>query len=193
MNTIIATVLFVALLQGPGTVFEIDLWPGEGRPVFEATSKNLELREFPSASSKISRIVSVSPKQRLSFDNTRYQTIQAGHIRVLTTTRVTGRMLGAINVLSREDYYKGKFAATTLEVQPGVDVEYLQYRAEGTCFVRVAGNVIEADSCPSKDRAMFRVETEPKTEWWIHVLISKNSGGWVLVTDSSVKVVNREF
>jgi hypothetical protein len=174
-------------------VFQIDLWPGEGRPVFEATSSNLKLREFPSAASKIDRILSVSPKQRISFDDTRYQTIEVGHIRALRTTRVTGRMLGVINVLSREDYYKGKFAAVTLEVQPGVDVEYLQDRAESTCFVRIAGKVIEADSCPPNDKAMFRVETEPKTEWWIHVLTSRNDRGWVLVTDSSVKVVNREF
>ena len=102
-------------------------------------------------------------------------------------------MLGAVKALSREDYYKGKFGPATLEVQPGVDVEYLQYRAEGTCFVRIAGNVIDADPCPSNDKAMFRVEMEPRTEWWIHVLISRDSAGWILVTDTRVKVVNREF
>jgi len=185
-------VLFVAFLQGPVVLFEIDLWPGEGRPVFEAVSRNLELRELPSASSKTIGTVGVSPRQRLSFDNTRYRTIQAGQIRVLGSTRVTGRMLGAVNGLSREDYYNGKFAPAFVEVQPGANVEYLQYRAEGTCFVRIAGNVIDADPCPSNDKSMFRVETEPKTEWWIHIVLG-DSAGWLLVTDSTVKVVNREF
>ena len=63
MTPVIAMVLFVAFLQGPVSLFEVDLWPGEGRPVFEATSRNLVLRELPSASSKISRTVSVSPRQ----------------------------------------------------------------------------------------------------------------------------------
>ena len=186
-------VLLLAFLQRPVALFEIDLWPGEGRPVFEAVSRNLELRELPSASSKVIGTVSASPRQRLSFDNTRYRTIQAGHIRVLASTRVTGRMLGVVNGLSREDYYKGKFAPAIVEVQPGANVEYLQYRAEGTCFVRIAGNVIDADPCPSNDKSMFRVETEPKTELWIHIVLSGDSAGWLLVTDSTVKIVNREF
>jgi hypothetical protein len=102
-------------------------------------------------------------------------------------------MLGSVNRFSREDYYKGKFAPALMDVQPGMNVEYLQYRAEGTCFVRIAGNVIDADSCPANDKSKFRVETEPKTEWWIHIVFSGVSAGWLLVTDSSVKAVNREF
>ena len=77
--------------------------------------------------------------------------------------------------------------------QPGLNIEYLQYRAEGTCFVRLSGVVIDADPCPINDKAMFRLETEPKIEWWIHVVLPDNSVGWLLVTDSRVKLVDREF
>jgi hypothetical protein len=185
--------LFLAFLQAPVSLFEVDLWPGEGRPVFEAVSRSLELREVPLVSSKIIGTVTVSPRRRLSFDNTRYRTIQAGNVRVLASTRVTGRMLGSVSRLSREDYYKGKFTTASVDVRPGMSVEFLQYRAEGTCFVRIAGNVIEADSCPANDKSKFRVETEPKTEWWIHIVFPGGSAGWLLVTDSSAKVVNREF
>ena len=39
---------------------------------------------------------------------------------------------------------------------------------------------------------LIKIETEPTTEWWIHVVLPKNSG-WLLVTDSNVKQVNREY
>ncbi len=186
-------ILVVAFLQGPESLLEVDFSPGEGRPVFEASSRKLELRYLPSASSKIIASVTVLPKKRLSFDKTLYRTLRSGKVSVLASTRVTGRLLGTVSRLSREDYYKRKFAPAIVDVQPGVNVEYLQYRAEGTCFVRIAGNVIDADPCPANDKSKFRVETEPKTEWWIHVVISSDLAGWLLVTGSSVKVVNREF
>ncbi len=186
-------VLLASFLRVPVSEFEIDLWPGEGRPVFEATTKILQLRELPSVSSKIIATVAVEPRQRVSFDDTRFLTIQAGVMRVLASTRVTGRTLGTIERLSREDYYKGKFSPAMVDVQPGAIIEYLQYRAEGTCFVRSGKTVIDADPCPANDKSRVRVEVEPKTEWWIHAVLPGASGGWVLVTDSNLKLVKREF
>ncbi len=185
--------MFVVFLQGSLSLFEVDLWPGEGRPVFEAVSRKIELRELPSASSKIIGTLLVSPGQRLPFDDTRYRTIQAGRIRVLASARVTGRMLGPVSQLSREAYYKGKFALASVDVEPRAEVEYLQYRAEGTCFVRIAGNVMDADPCPANEKSVFRVEAEPKTEGWIHLVMPGKSAGWLLVADAIVKVVDREF
>ena len=191
MNRMLSIALFFALLQDPVSLFEVDLWPGEGRPVLEAVSRTLKLRELPLASSNIIRTVSVSPNQRLTFDDTRYRTTLAGRVRVVAPTIVRGRLLGPIGHLSKDEYYQGKFPPASLAIRAGANVEILQYRAEGTCFVRIARNVIDAESCPSNDKSKFRVETEPKTEWWIHVVISRNVAGWILVTDSSVKVVNR--
>jgi hypothetical protein len=137
--------------------------------------------------------VKITLGQQLPFDDTRFRTTQVGEIRVLSLTRVTGRNLGTIVRLSREEYYKGKFSPALVELQPGSTVEYLQYRAEGTCFVRIAGSVIDAESCPTNDKSKYRVETEPKTEWWIHIVLSDGSKGWVLVAESTVKLVNRQF
>lgn len=148
MNFAYSLVLAAAFLQGGVPLFEIDLWPSEGRPIFEATSTVLSLREHPTTSSRTSKTVTVSPNQRLSFDDTRYQTIQAGRIRVLGATHVVGRMIGAVSRLSRDEYYLGKFSSASLAVQPGMTLEYLQYRAEGTCFIRTEGRVIDAD-CPT--------------------------------------------
>jgi hypothetical protein len=190
---LVPLIALVAFLQTSGFLFEVDLWPGEGRPIFEAASRSLELHELPLGSSKASRTVTVALKQRLSFDDTRYRTIESGRITVLAAASITGRTLGFVSRLSREDYYKGMYSQARRDVQPGLNVDYLQYRAEGTCFVRVSGAVIDADPCPINDKAMFRLETEPKTEWWIHVVLPDNSAGWLLVTDSKVKLVDREF
>ena len=100
--------LFV--LQTSASTFEIDLWPGEGIPVFEATSQQLQLQELPSASSRVSQILNVSADQRISFDDSRYRTTRAGRIRASVAGRVMGRMIGNANHLSRDSYYRGKFA-----------------------------------------------------------------------------------
>jgi len=193
MNFVLLIMLLIPFFQADVPVFEIDLWPGEGRPVFESATRSLGLRALPSASSKITDTVKITLGQQLPFDDTRFRTTQVGEIRVLASTQVTGRNLGTVRRLSREEYYKGKFPPTLVELQPGATVEYLQYRAEGTCFLRIAGNVIDAESCPTNDTSKFRVETEPKTEWWIHIVLSDGSKGWVLVTESTVKLVNRQF
>ena len=54
--------------------------------------------------------------------------------------------------------------------------EYLQYRAEGTCFIRIERRVIDAD-CPAYMKSMFKVEIEPKTELWIHVVFPGGPAG----------------
>jgi hypothetical protein len=172
-------------------MFEVELWPEEGRPVFQAVASRVRLHEQPSASSKITSVATLSPRQRLSFDETRYRTIKAGRLRVVAPTQVRGRVLGAVTYLSKGDYYSAKFVRSTLQVRPGTMVEYLQYRAEGTCFVRLGANVIDASPCPAGEAA-FKVESEPRTEWWIHVVLSSDTTGWLLVNHTTVKEIDRE-
>ena len=69
---------------------------------------------------------------------------------------------------------------TNIAYQKGTSLEYLQYRAEGTCFVRLMGEVIDTDVCPAFDDK-FRVMAEPVTEWWVRVLISGKPKEWLLV------------
>jgi hypothetical protein len=44
-------------------------------------------------------------------------------------------------------------------VRASESIEYLQYRAEGTCFVRIADAVIDASPCPTEKKGEFRLET----------------------------------
>ena len=97
-------------------------------------------------------------------------------------------MIGPARRVSAKEYTSNKFSEVKIEVKPGMDIEYLQYRAEATCFVRIGRDVVDAAPCPNIDESAFKLETEPKTELWIHVSLS-NSGGWLLVTGTTAKEV----
>jgi hypothetical protein len=189
---LVTAILLMRLAQSaPQPIFEVDLWPGEGRPVFAASAARLQLRETPTESARVVATWTGRLGQVLVFDETRYRTTQVGRFAVLIPTIMTGRQLGDTKRLSRADYYSGKFGPARLNLHTGDVVEYLQYRAEGTCFVRVAGAAIDADPCPNQQHEAFRLETEPKTEWWIHV-IQDDLKGWLLVTEATVRVIRRE-
>jgi hypothetical protein len=173
--------------------FEIALWPGEGRPVVQSVASVLELREQPFGSAKIVLKLAAAPGQRLQFDETRFRTTRPGHLQAVVATTVTGRRLGAIRALSRADYYSGKFPDAAIKLNAGDAVEYLQYRAEGTCFVRIDGVVIDSDPCPHDGRDGFRLVTDPELEWWIRLVSDDRPLGWLLLTDKTAKVVDREF
>src|SRR5205809_7541322 len=104
------SMVLLFVLQTSVSFFEIDVWPGEGIPMFEATSRQLQLHELPSASSRVSQTLNVSVGQRIPFDDTRYRTTQPGRIRVSVNGHVMGRVIGKVSHLSRDDYYRGKFA-----------------------------------------------------------------------------------
>jgi hypothetical protein len=109
----------------------------------------------------------------------------------LAPTVVAGRLLGTISRLSTEDYYSGRYASGNVAVSAGKDVEYLQYRAEGSCFVRVDREVIDAAPCPAQDSQHFRAGAEPVVEWWIH--LTGTRVGWIEGTETTLEQVDREF
>lgn len=186
------TVLLTTIAQAD-VPFEIALWPGEGRPVVQSVASVLELREQPFGSARVVLKLAATPRQRLQFDETRFRTTRPGHLHAVVTTTVTGRRLGSIRALSRADYYSGNYPAAAVQVNAGDVVEYLQYRAEGTCFVRITGAVIDANPCPHDTRDRFRLVTEPEVEWWIRLVSDDRPLGWLLLTDKTAKVVDREF
>jgi len=72
-------------------------------------------------------------------------------------------------------------------------IEYLQDRAEGTCFIRVDDQVVDADPCLADDDRTFRLATKPRTEWWIRVVVDRVPVGWVMVDGKAVKQSGRTF
>ena len=193
MRTLSFVAALVLLAQGPNGVFEIELWPGEGRPQFQAVANDLAIHETASSSARIVRRLSVTPGQNIAFDETRYRTTESGHLQVLAATHITGRVLGSISSLSRDAYYRGRYPRQAVACKQGDVIEYLQDRAEGTCFIRVGDQVVDADPCPAQDDGTFRLATKPKTEWWIRVVLDRVPVGWVMVDGKGVKQNGRTF
>lgn len=173
--------------------FEIGLWPGEGTPVIAAVRGGLPLMRSPSDAAAVTGTLHTDAGGRVAYDSTRFQTIAPATVRVTgSSAAVHGRFLGAVRSLSRDRYYSDAFRDTTIDVAPSQHFQFLQPRAEGSCFVRIDGSVIEADPCPSHDAASFAVSGEPALRWWIFVA-GDSASGWLLVSDSTAKVVRREF
>jgi hypothetical protein len=172
--------------------FEIGLWPGEGIPVIVAATDRLVLRKSPRVDAPLTDRIAVASNARITYDSTRFQTITPARLLATAAASITGRDLGDISFLSRERYYSTAFRDTTIAVSATTTIEYLQPRAEGTCFVRVEGRVIDANPCPTLDESRFQVDGEPTTRWWIHAR-STSASGWLPVGEGTARVASRTF
>lgn len=173
-------------------IFEIDLWPGEGIPTLESTTQVLTLHRRPSPASPVTHELHVGVDHRLTYDSTVYQTMVPGRIRVLAPFNIRGRVLGNVSRLTRAGYYSAQHQRTVMSVDTSSRLEFLQYRAEGSCFVRLNGRVIDAEDCPAMNPIEFVVEEEPVTRLWARIIEGRRVG-WVLVSDSTVRIAARQF
>ncbi|MFN8062706.1 MAG: hypothetical protein U0Q12_26375 [Vicinamibacterales bacterium] len=189
MTMNVVGLVLAGLLQTAASLFEVGLWPGEGRPVFEANGP-VQLRTQPTSAAEVTSVLNVPPGERLTFDDTVYRTVTPGLFRARRTSVVKGRDLGSLTTLSRMAYYTGRFDRVELPVSEGEAIEYLQYRAEGTCFVRLRSRIIDAHMCPSESPDDFEMRSKPAVEWWIH--LAGGRGGWVIVSPETVKEVDRQ-
>ncbi|HZI27297.1 MAG TPA: hypothetical protein VFD64_04030 [Gemmatimonadaceae bacterium] len=174
-------------------VFASDLWPGEGIPVIEMRRPALPVYSEPDPTSSVVDTLRGRVGQRVAFDSTRYQTIESGTIRTHSSLELKGRDLGHVQHLTLDRYYRPNEAEISIPLAASSTVEFLQYRAEGTCFVRVQNSVIDAQPCPGFGRESVSVVRDPVTRWWVLVRGVKDKPGWLLVSDSTAKSVRREF
>ena len=178
-------------------LFVSELSPGEGTRVFQTAASPIYLRAEPSLAATVTDSLTVPIGTRIAPDEERYQTMAAGVISVTSPTQVSGRNLGPLQYLSRHQYYSDTFPVDTIDVGTGATIEYLMYRAEGTCFVRVDGNVIDAHYCPvggysvmgSDIRPISGAELvrDPEVQWWLHLTLDGERRGWALVEESTFR------
>jgi hypothetical protein len=193
MDPLIVLLATIALVQGAaGVVFEVELWPGEGRPRLVAGTATLQPRAEPSLQAVALQVARVRTGEVVEFGRTLYRTTRPGRLRASAASMVTGRRLGPVVHLSRDAYYSGQHPASSVSIAAGEMFDYLQYRAEGTCFVRVHGDVIDLDPCP-RDAKGFVLETRPEIEWWVEYLVNGRSQGWLLVDGKGVKEAGRTW
>lgn len=177
----------------PAVQFTIDLWPGEGIPVIEAKRPVLLLRAEPDVDAPVVDSLNGRLGRRIAFDSTQFQTIRSGELRVVKPLEVAGRDLGELTHLSRDRYYHAEAPDISIPLAAPATIEFLQYRAEGTCFVRIERRVIDAHPCPGFGKDSVEVVRQPVTRWWIQVRGQGGAYGWLIVSDSTAQSVRREF
>jgi hypothetical protein len=97
-----------------------------------------------------------------------------------------GRPVSEAASEARSDYYSGRFPREHRRITAGETIEYLQYRAEGTCFVRVEGAVFEAEPSPLVQQALFELAHEPTVDWWIRMVVEGEPRSWLRVEETVV-------
>lgn len=187
------TLLGSAVRSEDTVAFAVDLWPGEGIPVIEMQDTALLVRAQPDPAAEVVDTLRGRTGQRVAFDSTRYQTIATGAFEILQPFQLTGRDLGAIRRLTLDQYYHSSVTETSIPLPAPATIEFLQYRAEGTCFVRIDRRVIDAQPCPGFGRESVTVVREPVTRWWILTRGTRGVPGWLLVSDTTARSVRREF
>ena len=194
MQTLTAILTILALAASAPTVpFVSELWPGEGIPVLVAGARQLSLRREPSARAPANRRLAVPIGGRVQFDQTRYQTVRSGLVMLQTAMELSGRNLGSLTYLAKDDYYSDKFPTESYGLQAGAKIEFLQYRAEGSCFMRLGKNVIEVNDCPDLADPRFRALSKAEVLWWVRVIVGGKPRGWALVDGRALRESTREF
>ncbi len=188
---------FLVLLTSQGSAFESELWPGEGRPVFAAKTTHLELRRSPSTASPIVTELGLKKGTKITYNLTRYRTVRPSRVTAKRAGILHGRKLGNLSYLSVDEYYGSESEWEELRYKGGDSFEYLQYRAEGSCFIKWEDGVFEVDGCPwlsDTGGGGFAMSSGPITEWWIRVT-DKDSRplGWLLVDENTLNFLPREF
>ena len=184
-----------ALPQPEMRPFESEFWPEEGIPVFEAKCDRLVLRARPNYDAPMVGYLSAVLGSRILFSGFRYRTLRPGRVVVHEKYTLTGRNLGQTDYVSSANYYNDGGELITLTLQANDRLEYLQYRAEGSSFIRWQGLVLDVEYSPwlGSNRPLELV-VEPVTEAWIRVESESDMGaGWTLVDEEAVSEINREF
>jgi hypothetical protein len=178
----------------PRPVFQSELWPGEGEPKFSAKKGHLVLHTRPSSNATRARRRKVTLGGAVPYSETRLITLKSGVIEVTHPGELQARSLGEIRYLSGDDYYQKGSRFQAMAVEKGERLQYLQYRAEGSCLAKRGRSVYEIEGCDFGESSPLKLRSEPVVEWWIRLpREGQNPTGWLRVSEQVVNFLPRAF
>lgn len=160
-------------------VFQSSLPPGERPPLLQAGT-TIALHAAPDPESPVIAGRQIMKGESIIFDQSRYQTLAPGELVITQPLRVHGHSYGPV------DFVSGASTTTrkTISLAEGDVLEYLQYRSEGFCLVRFAGEVLEI---PEPDASHATVRRKAENRWWVRVLGGAGQEiGWTIFDSSAV-------
>ncbi len=102
--------------------------------------------------------------------------------------------LGQTDYISSANYYHDGGEQIVVRLKEGAEIEYLQYRAEGSGFVRWQGLILDVPYLPwlgSSDE--FEMVARPVAESWLRVQHRAAGGSGWLLADGHLEETGREF
>lgn len=176
----------IAMLASPGLAFESALFPGEGPIRIRASGDEMVLRKAPMAYAGIADTIWLVQGEIIKWSNARFRTVVPGLLLVSEDCSIDGSRYGRVFYLSRKDYYRGSGKWETFRFSKRDTIEYLQYRAEGSAFLRMDGTVISAELLSPKSAALREIRS-PQLELWIEVEDKDGKPlGWFRLDDDYV-------
>jgi hypothetical protein len=173
--------------------FESEFWPEEGIPVFVAKFSTVPLYARPSSDAPIMGKLDVQPGSRIQFTAFRYRTLRPGRVLAHRPGLLCGRNLGPTDYVSRSNYYDDGGEGVAVRFNAGDQLEYLQYRAEGTGFLRWQGLVLDSMLAWGDAEDALELVSEPVAESWVQVRDEDHQqSGWILA-DEFLDEVERAF
>ena len=173
----------IAMLASPGLAFESALFPGEGPIRVRASGDEMVLRKAPMAYAGIADTIRIAQGEIIKVSNARFRTVVPGLFLVSDDCSIDGKRYGRVFYLSRLDYYRGGGKWETFRFSKRDTIEYLQYRAEGSAFLRMDGIVIKAELLTPESVALREIRS-PQLELWIEVEDKYNDPlGWFQMKD----------
>lgn len=189
---LISLMVFTGIAFAAAPCFEHDGWPEELIPTFATRHTVLTLHTAPERQAeavalpvKAGEVISNADfnpaATRLSYVQSKVITRRS----VLLTATAT---VTDVHCLSKPaaPMTDGKPA-----IQPGQQIEYLQYRAEGFILARYNGAICEVhvmDDPPG----FTRMGKQPEVEWWIMLVDhEKQALGWFLVDETQLTLLPR--
>lgn len=139
----------VGLVASPGVaqVFSIDLWPEEGKPSLVATGKPVKVFKEPTTRSSLIGTLTIEKDSVILFGDVRTVTVKVGVVKFAKGDETDATDFGNVASMNRQQYDdKGK--PVVVKFTKDETVDYLQYRAEGSFFVRRGGNVLAFSGGP---------------------------------------------
>ncbi len=165
---IFAELFAIAVLVNPGLAFECSVFPGEGPHRIQASGDEMVLRKAPMALSGIADTIRLARGEVIKPNDVRFRTVTPGLFLAREDGSIQGGPYGRVFYLSKTDYYRGGGRHDTFRFSKGDTIEYLQYRAEGSAFLRMDGVVVSAE-LGSPEAMALREIRRPQLELWIEV------------------------
>lgn len=156
----------------------VDIWPGEGQPVFVASQTSVQLYEAPDADSGASKSIKTKKGHQIEAIEHRLFVGNPVPVKFRQTKDLKLLCFGSSNHLTLEKYYNG---GRTKQLSDAAikEARYLMYRAEGSHLI-----LIENDICQIEEGLLAAPIPKSPIEWWIKARIANKHLGWLLVGKS---------